>query len=160
MAQISYQSITNSYVRLGQDKCLSLHKKNLLQNRVHLYIIKYIQNTSKRKGRRIQHFLKNGLKVIDETRHIVQLIYLKGWTRYFEHEYIIKLSKKRSCPPSVEYNAEFRSQVSLIQANSDPNCQSRYKQGSQQGFLSTMYSCSTLTEIIFISWYLILSDQK
>ena len=48
--------------------------------------------------------------VKDETRHIIQLINLKeGWTWDFEHEYIINLSKKGSCPPSVEYNAEFRS---------------------------------------------------
>ena len=44
----------------------------------------------------------------DETRQIVQLIHLKGWSRHFEHEYIIKLSKKGSCPPSVKSNAEFR----------------------------------------------------
>ena len=31
----------------------------------------------------------------------------------------------------------------------------RYKQGSQQGFLSIIFPFSTLTEIIFISWYLI-----
>ena len=50
-----------------------------------------------------------------ETRHIIQLIHLKeGWAWDFEHEYIIKLSKKGSCPPSVESNAEFRSQVSFI----------------------------------------------
>ena len=35
---------------------------------------------------------------------------------------------------------------------------SRHKQGSQQSFPSTMFPFSTLTEIIFISWYLILSD--
>ena len=45
-----------------------------------------------------------------ETRHIIQLIRLEeGWAWDFEHEYIIKLSKKGSCPPSVESNAEFRS---------------------------------------------------
>ena len=44
-------------------------------------------------------------------RDTVQLIKLKlkGWARHFEHEYIIKLSEKESCPPSVESNAEFRS---------------------------------------------------
>ena len=47
-----------------------------------------------------------GLKM---KQHIVQLIDLKEWARHFEHEYIIKLSKKGSCPPSVESNAEFRS---------------------------------------------------
>ena len=31
----------------------------------------------------------------------------------------------------------------------------RHKQGSQQGFLSIIFPFSTLTEIIFISWYLI-----
>ena len=44
----------------------------------------------------------------DEMRHIVQLIYLKRWARYFENEYILKLSKKGSCPPSVAYIAKFR----------------------------------------------------
>ena len=53
---------------------------------------------------------KNLKWVKDETRHIIQLIHLKeGWTRDFEHEYIIKLSKKGSCLPSVESNAEFKS---------------------------------------------------
>ena len=53
------------------------------------------------------NFLREWLK--DETRHIVQLIYLKGWARHFEHEYIIKLSKKGFCPPSFDSNTEFRS---------------------------------------------------
>ena len=44
----------------------------------------------------------------DETRHIVQLIHLKGRSIHFEHECIIKLSKKGSCPPPVKSNAEFR----------------------------------------------------
>ena len=34
----------------------------------------------------------------DKTRHIVKLIHLKGLAWHFENEYIIKLSKKRSCP--------------------------------------------------------------
>ena len=40
---------------------------------------------------------------------IVQLIHLKGLARHFKYEYIIKLSKKGSCRPLVESNAEFRS---------------------------------------------------
>ena len=32
----------------------------------------------------------------------------EGWAWDFKHEYIIKVSKKGSCPPSVESNAEFR----------------------------------------------------
>ena len=32
----------------------------------------------------------------------------EGWAWDFEHEYIIKLSIKGSCPPSVESNAKFR----------------------------------------------------
>ena len=66
----------------------------------------------KKKREKNLSFSQEWLK--DEVRHIVQLIHLKGWMRYFEHEYIIKLSEKGSCPPSVESNAEFRSQVSLI----------------------------------------------
>ena len=53
---------------------------------------------------------KNLKWVKDEKRHIIQLIHLKkGWAWDFEHEYIIKLSKRGSCPPSVGSNAEFRS---------------------------------------------------
>ena len=53
---------------------------------------------------------KNFKWVKVEKRHIIQLIRLEeGWAWDFEHEYIIKLSKKGSCPPSVESNAEFRS---------------------------------------------------
>ena len=33
----------------------------------------------------------------------------EGWGWDLEYECIIKLSKKGSCPPSVESNAEFRS---------------------------------------------------
>ena len=142
-------------INVTTHKKTSLEQSSSLHNQIHDIINpKYLKKEREKNLKFPQEWLK------DETRHIVQLIHLKGWARHFEHEYIIKLSKKGSCPPSVESNAEFRSQVSLIQTNSGPNCLSRHKQGSQQGFLSTMYPCSTLTEIIFISWYLILSDQK
>ena len=37
-----------------------------------------------------------------------------GWARHFEREYIIKLFKKGSRPPSVESNAEFRLEAGFI----------------------------------------------
>ena len=89
---------------------MSLHKKIIfrtelsLHNQIHDIINpKYLKKEREKNLKFPQEWLK------DETRHIVQLIHLKGWARHFEHEYIIKLSKKGSCPPSVESNAEIRS---------------------------------------------------
>ena len=104
---ISHQSITNM-AGIGQ---MSLHRKkssleqsSSLHNQTHDIINpKYLKKEREKNLNFPQEWLK------DEVRHIVQLIHLKGWARHFEHEYIIKLSKKGSCPPSVESNAEFRS---------------------------------------------------
>ena len=64
---------------------------------------KYLEKDREKNFKLFQEWVK------DETRHIIQLIHLKeGWDWDFEHEYITKLSKKGSCPPSVESNAEFR----------------------------------------------------
>ena len=78
----------------------SLEQSSSLHNQMHDIINpKYLKKERE----------KNLKWVKDETRHIIQLIHLKeGWAWDFEHEYIIKLSKKGSCPPSVESNAEFR----------------------------------------------------
>ena len=70
-----------------------------------------------------------------EKRLLSPAIYLEGCGKHFEYEYIIKLSKnlieswktnewsqwslKRSCPLSIDTNAEFRWRVSLIKTNSD-----------------------------------------
>ena len=91
---------------------MSLHKKkssleqiSSLHNKIHDIINpKYLKKEREKNLKFPQEWLKY------ETRHIIQLIHLKeGWAWDFEHEYIIKLSKKGSCPPSVESNAEFRS---------------------------------------------------
>ena len=116
-------SIKVLQIWVGQDKYhyTHTHTKSHLQNKIHLYIIhdiinpKYLKKEREKNTKFPQEWLK------DETRYIVQLIHLKGWTSHFEREYIIKLSQKGSCPPSVESNVEFRSQVSLIQTDSDPS---------------------------------------
>ena len=79
----------------------SLEQSSSLHNQIHDIINpKYLKKERE----------KNLKWVKDKMRHIIQLIHLKeGWAWDFEHEYIIKLSKKGSCPPSVESNAEFRS---------------------------------------------------
>ena len=82
----------------------SLEQSSSLHNQIHDIINpKYLKKEREKNLKFPQEWLK------DEMRHIVQLIHLKEWARHFEHEYIIKLSKKGSCPPSVESNAEFRS---------------------------------------------------
>ena len=89
---------------------MSLHRKksfleqgSSLHNQIHDIInLKYLKK-EREKNLNLQDWLK------DDTRHTVQLIHLKGWARYFEYEYIIKLSKKGSCLPSVESKAEFKS---------------------------------------------------
>ena len=106
MAPISHQSITNM-AGIGQmllhKKKSSLEQSSSLHNQIHDIInLKYLKK-EREKNLNLQEWLK------DETRHTVQLIHLKGWARYCEYEYIIKLSQKGSCPPSVESKAEFRS---------------------------------------------------
>ena len=99
-----------------QKKKSSLEQNSSLHNQIHDIINpKYLKKEREKNTKFPQEWLK------DETRYIVQLIHLKGWTSHFEREYIIKLSQKGSCPPSVESNVEFRSQVSLIQTDSDPS---------------------------------------
>ena len=73
---------------------MSLHKKSSLEQSSSLHnLIHDIINRKhlkKEMGKNLK-FPQEWLK--DETRHIVQLIHLKGWAGHFEHEYIIKLSK-------------------------------------------------------------------
>ena len=129
---------------------MSLHIKNDLQNRVHLNIIKYmtlsIQNTSKRKRRKISNFFKNDAEM-KVSRHLTQSSYPSagvGQAFYFEHKYIIKLSKKDLFPHQL--NLMLNSDQGLVLFRQTQTL-SRHKQGSQQGFLSTMFPFSTLTEI-------------
>ena len=94
----------------------SLEQTSSLHNQIHDINSKYLKKKMQKNPKFPQEQLINGSI---ETHS--PAIYLNGSTRHFEHEYLIKLSKKRSCPPSVESNAEFRSQqVSLIQKNSEP----------------------------------------
>ena len=88
---------------LNRKKKSSLEQSSSLHNQIHDINPKYLEKERERNLSFPHEWLK------DEVRDIVQLIHLKGWARYFEHEYIIKLSEKGSCPPSVESNAEFRS---------------------------------------------------
>ena len=82
----------------------SLEQSSSLHNQMHDIINpKYLKKEREKNLKFPQKWIK------DETRHIVKLIHLKGLTWHFENEYIIKLSKKGSCPSSVESNAEFRS---------------------------------------------------
>ena len=85
-------------------KKLFLEQSSSLHNQVHNINPKYLKKEREKNLKFPQEWIK------DKTRHIVQLIHLKlkGWTRHFEHEYLIKLSKKGSCPPSAEPNTEFR----------------------------------------------------
>ena len=103
MAPISHQSITNM-VGIGQmllhKKKSSLEQSSSLHNQIHDTINpKYLKKEREKKLKLPQEWLK------DETRHIDQLIHLKGCARHFEHEYIIKLSTKGRCPPPVKSNA-------------------------------------------------------
>ena len=99
---------------LRQDKCHYTHQKSSLeqsspiQDQIHDII-----NPKCLKKEREKNLKVFQEQLTDETRHIIQLIHLKGWARYSEHEYIIQLSRKGSCPSSVQSNAEFRSQDSL-----------------------------------------------
>ena len=90
------------------------------------YYSKYL----KKEGRRILIFSQE-LQKDKSFQMLSPAIYLEGWGKYFEHECIIKLSNNlieswktnkwwsqcslgRSCPLSIESNAEFQSRVSLI----------------------------------------------
>ena len=85
-------------------KKLFLEQSSSLHNQVHNINPKYLKKEREKNLKFPQEWIK------DKTRHIIQLIHLKvGWAWDFVHEYTIKLSKKGSCPPSVESNAEFRS---------------------------------------------------
>ena len=92
-------------INVTTHKKTSLEQSSSLHNQIHDIINpKYLKKEREKNLKFPQEWFKN------ETRHIIQLIHLKeGWAWDFEHEYIIKLSKKGSCPPSVESNAEIRS---------------------------------------------------
>ena len=118
----------------------NIQKKTYLWNRFYVCIIKCIWYQSKclkKEGRRILNFSQEWQK--DKSFQILgPAIHLEGWGKYFEHEYVIKLSKnlleswktnewsqcslRRSRLLSIESNtnAEFQSRVSLIYTNSDP----------------------------------------
>ena len=51
-----------------------------------------IQNTLKRKGRRISNFLKNDIKT-KASKALSPAIYLEEWARHFKHKYLIKISE-------------------------------------------------------------------
>ena len=127
-----------------QDKChctkkLSLEQSSSLDNQIHDIDPTYL------KKERVKNLKFPQKQHRDESiKTHSSAIHLKGWARHFKHEYIIKLPKKGSRFPLVESNAELRSQVSLIQANSDP----KY---TQIGFSTSFpIHCSILAEIIFI----------
>ena len=82
---------------------------------------------------------------------------MEEWARHFEHEYIIKLSKKDLV--SHQLNLMLNSDQGLAWFR-QTHTLGRQKQDYQQGFLSTMFRFSTLAETIFIIWHLILSDYK
>ena len=74
---------------------LSLH--NQIQDSINP---KYLRNEREKNLKFPQEWLK------DETRQSpANPSEGKGWARDFEHEYIIMLSKKGSCPLSVESNS-------------------------------------------------------
>ena len=91
-----------------------LHRKKIifrtefsLHNQIHDIISPKYLTTQREKNLKFPK--KRLLQMKRDTYNPLAIIHLKGWTRHFEHEYIIKLSKKGSCPPSVESNAEIRS---------------------------------------------------
>ena len=71
-----------------------------------------IQNTSKEREKNLNFPQESHKDQSIETHN--PAIHLQGWAKHFEHEYIIKLFIKRSCPPSIKSNAEFRSRAILI----------------------------------------------
>ena len=66
-----------------------------------------------------------------------------GKAFYFEHEYIIKLSKKDLAPHQLNLILNSDQGLALLRQTQTV---SKHKQGSQQGFLCTMFPFSTLTE--------------
>ena len=131
----------------------SLEQTSSLHNQIHDINSKYLKKKMQKNPKFPQEQLINGSI---ETHS--PAIYLNGSTRHFEHECIIKLSKKDLVLHQLNLMLNLdHSRLALFRKTQSL---SRHKQGSQQGFLSTMFPYSTLTENIFISWYLIPSDQK
>ena len=113
MAPLSHWNITNNewdrMAKCHYTKKSSSDQKSSLQNKIHDIINpKYLK---KERGKNLK-FPQEWHKV-ESIKTDSPAIHLKGRARHFEHEYIIKLSKKISLPTSVEFNAEFRSSVSL-----------------------------------------------
>ena len=141
MAPLPYWNIRNNewdrMAKCHYTKKSSLDRKSSLQNKIHDIINpRYLKKERGKYLKFPQEWHKDESIKTDSPA-----IHLNGRARHFEHEYIIKLS----LPTSIEFNAEFRSRVSLRQTQAI----SRHKQGSQQGFLSIMCPFSTLTEIIY-----------
>ena len=85
-------------------------------------------------------------------------IHLEGWARHFGHKYIIKLSNKNLVPYQMNLMLNSNQELTLIRKT---QTLSRHKHGFQQGFLSTRFPFSNLTELIFISCrFLIPNDWK
>ena len=101
-----------------------IQQKTHLSNRIYIYIIKCIWNQSKylpKEGTRILFFSQE-LQKDKSFQMLSPAIHLEGWGKYSEHEYINLLeswktnewsqcSLRRSCPLSIESNAEFQSKV-------------------------------------------------
>ena len=108
MAPISRQSITNNdwnRINVIKPKKSSLEQSSSLRNQIHDIInLKYLKNEREKNLKFPQEWLKD-----ESIKTHSPAIHLNGWAMYFELEYIEKVSKKGSCPPSVESNADFKS---------------------------------------------------
>ena len=78
----------------------------------------------------------------------VQLSIWRGWARHFEHEYIIKLSKKDITPYQLNLMLNRNQGLALFR---EARTLRRHTQGSQHRFLFTMFSFSTPSVLISIS---------
>ena len=136
---------------------MSLYQKNIifkqnssLHNKIH-DIIKYLKKEREKNLKFPQEWRKDG-----SILRLSPAIHLDASDRHFEHEYIIKLSKKDLLLYQLNLMLNSNQGLPLFRQT---QTLSRQKQGSQQGFLYTMFPFPTLTELTFMScWCLIHND--
>ena len=86
----------------------------------------------------------------DESIHTLSpAIDLEGCSRQFEHEYIVKLSKKDPIPSQLNLMLNSNQGLTFFRQT---QTLTRHKRSSQQGVLSAMFPFSTLIELIFLSY--------
>ena len=112
-----------------KNKCQYSKENSSLEQRIYIYIIQCIISFKIPQKERKKNFSQK-LQKDKNFQTLSPVIYPDGWSKHFEHEYIIKPSKnlteswkttewsqcslKGSRPLSIECNAEFQSRGSLI----------------------------------------------